>query len=263
MPRHIEILLDSIPLSAVGPYLVQQVHEDAPTLELTTGDRPGRSGQLLVARHRSELKVSVELQIRERFDLARRAYYVERLAAWANGLLAVSPSPRHRLELSNHAGRRLNVVCSADPAPMEARNPASLIRVEFTAHEIPFWEDQTPTWLALSGASGSGQITVPGTVDTPVSLIVTPTGGALTDCSVTAGGTSVALSGLNIPAETGLNLEQDIRDDLAITSGGASLLSCRSAASDDQLLVSPGTASVSFTANTACNVAFYLRGRWL
>ena len=28
MPRHIEIYIDDVPLSSVGPFIVQEVHED-------------------------------------------------------------------------------------------------------------------------------------------------------------------------------------------------------------------------------------------
>ena len=46
MPRHVEAWIDGVALSSVGPFLIQQVYEDAPALEITEGERPGRSGQL-------------------------------------------------------------------------------------------------------------------------------------------------------------------------------------------------------------------------
>ena len=256
MPRHVEAWIDGVALSSVGPFLIQQVYEDAPALEITEGERPGRSGQLLITRKRQTLKVAMELVIAERFDLMLRTHYMEVLAGWAQG---------STLELSSHPGRRLNVACTGEPALNEARNYASGIRIEWTAYEVPYWEDKTATELTLSGDDEEDDLMIPGTVPAPVSLTVTvssASSAALTDFSVTVGGSTVVLDELEIAATGVITFGRDARDNLMIRSGTTGLLSKRTAESADDLIAGPGITTVSFTGDVACDVVFSVRGRW-
>ena len=256
MPRHIEAWIDGVALSSVGPFLIQQVYEDAPALEITEGERPGRSGQLLITRKRQTLQVAIELVIAERFDLMLRTHHLEVLAQWAQG---------HILELSNHPGRRLAVACTGEPTLNEARNYASKIRIEFTAYEVPYWEDTSVTSVTLSGDDEEDDLLIPGTVLAPVSLTVTvssASSAALTDFSVTVGDRTIVLDELEIAAAGTVTFERDARDNLMIRSGTTSLLSKRTAESDDDLLAGPGVTAVSFTSDVACSVVYSVRGRW-
>ena len=260
MPRHVEAWVDGAALSSLGPYWIQQIYEDAPALELTEGERPGRAGTLLLTRKRQQLKVALETVIAERFDLSSRAHYAEELARWAAG----QGAGPHTLELSNHPERRLSVYLTGEPALTEVRNYAAFLRVEWTAYEVPYWEDKSPWTLAVTaGTTGTDTLTVPGTAETPVSLTVKPTGGTLGSFSVTAGGHTVALTGLSVSTSDTLAFERGPRDTLLIRSGSTSLLNKRSAASADDLLCAPGASAVSFTADAACQVTFSVRGRWL
>lgn len=253
MPRHVDAWMDGVALSTIGPILIQQVHEDAPQLEIVNGERPGRYGERLLEIKRQSLKVTIEAAIRELYDLAARSRIQEQMAAWAQGCV---------LELSNHPGRRLLVSRTAEPTLGAVRDYTATLRMEFTAYAVPYWEDLTPTALTKTGSSGSGTLLIPGTVETPVLLTVKPTGGTLTSFTATVAGQSIALSGLSVAQNGILTFERDIRDDLIILYGGASQLSKRSAASVDDFLARPGSAAVSFTANTACQVTFSVRGRW-
>ena len=253
MPRHVDAWMDGVALSTVGPILIRQVHEDPPVLEIQNGDRPGGYGQRVLSKKRQSLKLAIECQIRELFDLAARSRAVEALARWTQGSV---------LELSNHPDRRLLCYCSGEPALGEVRDYTASVRLEFTADAVPFWEDKLQTALAMSGSAGTGTLLVPGTAETPVCISVKPTGAALTSFSATVGGQTISLSSLSVAKNSMMYFERDLRDDLAIRSGTSSLLSKRSAASADDLFVKPGGASVSFTANTACDVTFSVRGRW-
>lgn len=253
MPRHVEAWVDGVALSTLGAILIQQVHEDPAQLEIITGERPGRYGERLISTRRQSLRVAIEAAIQERFDLAGRSSIQEQLAAWAHGSV---------LELSNHPGRRLLVSCSAEPTLGEVRDYTTNLRVEFTAHAVPYWEDSLNSGIAISGSSGSGTLLIPGTVQTPVGLTIKPTGAALTSFTATVAGQQIALTGLNVAKNGILTFARDSRDDLIILYNGASQLSHRSAASVDDLLIQPGSAAVSFAANTACQVTFSVRGRW-
>lgn len=253
MPRHVEAWVDGVALSSLGPIMVHQVHEDAPAVELTEGERPGRYGQRLLVRKRQTLRVAIEAVIRERFDLAQRSRILEEVARWAQGSV---------LELSNHPERRLLVTCTSEPTLGEVRDYAHTIRVEFTAYAVPYWEDYLPSGIVISGISGAGTLIIPGTAETPVGLTIRPTDGTLINFTVAIGGQSIALTGLGIPTGGTLTFDRDQRDDLRIVSSGRSQLSHRTAASVDDLFAVPGSVPVSFAANAPCVVTFAVRGRW-
>ena len=252
MPRHIEAYMDGVALSSVGPVIIQQVYEDAPTLEIMEGERPGRYGTRMINKKRQSLKVTIEMAIRELFDLQARASIMESVAAWARGSI---------LELSNRPARRLSVVCTGVPTLGAVRDYTATARIELTAYEIPYWEDKLNSTLSLTGTSTSGSLTVPGTVPSPVCLDVVPSA-TLTSFSVTVGDETIALTGLSVAANGHLLFARDERDDLKITYNGVSQLSKRSAASADDLMPSPGSVTVSITADKSVSVGVSARGRW-
>ncbi len=261
MPRHIEIYIDDVPLSSVGPFIVQEVHEDPPAIELTEGERPGRSGLLLLSAKRQTLKVAAEIAIREVYDLAVRAAHRETLTAWAHGLLNGQNGGR-TLRVSNHPDRHLTVACTADPALGPVRDFTAVARAEFTAYQVPFWESNLPAGWTMTGVSGSSSPIIPGTARTPVLLTVTPSGGTLTTFTATLNGDFVALTGLSVPAGSSLTFARDPLDNLLITAAGASVLSRRTQDSADDLIAAPGLNNLSFSANTACEVQARVYARW-
>lgn len=251
--RHIDATMDGVALTTIGGIIVKEAHEDAPTMEITSGERPGRYGQLLLGKKRQSLKVAVECLIMEIHNLATRTAKAEALAKWADGSV---------LELSNHPGRVLNGYLSAAPALGEVRDYNSTLRVEFTADVIPYWEDKTATTVTDSGTEESGNLTVPGSAPTPISITVKPNSGTLTSFSVTVGGQTIALTDISVGTLQTLYIDRDARDSLRIRRGSTSYMSKRTAASADDLMVNPGTVAYSFTANTACSVTFSFKGRW-
>lgn len=255
MPRrHVEAWVDGVALSTVGKVLLQSVTESAPVMEMTQGERPGRAGQYLLSNKRTGLLVSMEVAIWELFDLAKRSSVAEALAAWGNGSI---------LELSSRPGRRLHVALTGAPALGSVRDYTATMHFDFAAYVIPYWEDVGTMTTTLSGPTATGAVSVIGTAPSPVCLTVTPTGGKLTSFSVTIGGQTIALTGLNIARNTEMTFTRDALDNLAVNVGTASQLTHRTAASADDLFVSPGRVSVSHTANTACTVKYITRGRWL
>lgn len=251
MARHIDAWMDGIELASVGPVLIKEVHEDAPSLNVQYDDRAGRSGQMVSIRKRTSVRVAIEMQIRELFDLARRSHVCEDIARWAEGSV---------LELSNHPGRQLHVVCTAEPALGEVRDYTSSIRVEFEASVIPYWEDKSPNTITVPATGSSGLLNA-GSVEAPVILEVTPSG-TLTAFSVTAAGQTISFTGLNVTAQQKLIIGRDALDNLTAMVGTASQLSKRTAISADDLLIAPGVSQISYTANVACTVTARVRGRY-
>lgn len=261
MPRHIEIYIDEVPLSSVGPFIVQQVHEDPPAIELTEGERPGRSGLLLLSAKRQTLKVAVEVAIREVYDLPARAYHRENMTAWAHGLLNGQDGGKV-LRVSNHPERRLKVACTADPALGPVRDFTAVARAEFTAYHVPYWESIVPAYWSISGVSGSSSPIIPGTAPTPVLLTVTPSSGTLTTFTVTLNGDFVALTGLSVSTGSSLLFVRDPLDNLLINVSGSSVLSRRTPDSADDLIAAPGLNNLSFSANTSCEIQARIFARW-
>lgn len=102
--RHIDATMDGAALPS--GIIIREVHEDAPTLEILNGERPGRAGQLVLGRKRQSLKVTMECLITEIHNLQTRAEKAQALAQWANGKV---------LTLTNHNNQRLNGHLTAVP----------------------------------------------------------------------------------------------------------------------------------------------------
>ena len=234
MARHIEAWMDGTALSTVGPFIIKGVEESPAESVAYATDKPGIDGQRVTRRLRRELRVVLRVAIRELYDLPRRSYAAEQLAAWASGAV---------LQLSSKPERQLRV------------------QLEWVAVSPPYWEDHLPTKLTLTGSDTSGTLTVPGTVPTPLRLTITP-GSALTGFTVTAGGKAIELDELGITAETDVVFDRDARDDLRMTGGGVSLTRFRTPDSADDLMVSPGLVTVAFEASTSCTVIAEVYGRW-
>ena len=250
--RHIDVTMDGAALPS--GIIIQQVHEDPATMEILNGDRPGRDGQLVLGSRRTTRKVAIECLITEIHNLQTRAQKADALAQWARGTaLAVNYRPTQVLR--GH--------CTSYPSLTDVRDYTSPLRVEFTADVVPYWEDTAATTQTINGATGSGTLTVPGTAMTPVCLTVKPTGGTITELSLTVGGKVITFEGLSVSTSQMLYIERDARDSLYIRRGSTGMMSKRTAASADDLMVTPGSVSVSYAADNAVTVTYSVKGRWL
>ena len=252
MSRFLSAWVNGVALtSAVPRAIIRDIHFDAAESDLSTGDRPGQYGQTVLGLHRKSLHVGVEFVIRELFDLAARSAAQEAAAAWAQD---------GRLQVSNKPGRYLQMRCTGAPSLLAARDYTAVLRADFTAFAVPYWQDLDTVSLSLTGTGGNGTLRPLGTYGPQrLAVTVTPSGGTLTALTLTAGSTSMSFSGLSVAAGTPLILRYDEEDRLTITAGGAGQLSHRSGS--DDLLVTPQQANaLAFTANTGCTVKFEARG---
>lgn len=258
MSRHINAIMDGVPLDAIGPVLIQEVSEPPAEMEITYGTRPGRSGQDVLASRRRSLKVTIGAAIRELYNLGNRTSILQAMAGWANGSV---------LELSNHPGQQLHVNCRSFPALGNAREYTQQISIELEANENPYWEEKYPVSASGTGASGSAQLFIPGTAgEVPVLASFTPSG-TLTSLTVTAacGGISrsIALSGMSLASGTAVEFRYAAFDRMEIVRGTTGLLQYRSADSADDLVIPAGMATLTWEANVSGTMRFEARGRWL
>lgn len=252
MSRHLSAWVNGVALtSAVPRAIIRDIYFDAAESDLTTGDRPGGYGQRVLGLHRKSLHVGVEFVIRELFDLAARSAAQEAAAAWAQD---------GRLQVSNKPERFLQMRCTGAPTLLAAKDYTAVLRADFTALAVPYWQDLDTVALSLTGSSGNGTLRPLGTYGPQrLTVTVTPASARLTTLTLTAGSTSMSFSGLSVAAGTPLILSYDEENLLTITAGGVGQLSHRSG-SDDLLVMPQQANTLRFTANTSCAVKFEARG---
>ena len=247
--RHVDAWMDGIRLADVGPILINNVTESPPEMEVAYGTRPGRPGRDVVANRRRALRVTIDAVIRELYDLPRRTKAAEVVAKWARGSV---------LELSNHPGEYLKVFNRTVPTLGQIRDYNSVLKIEFEADEIPFWQSKTEITASETGATGSFGLSVPGTAENiPVGFVFTPTG-TLTNLTVTVGETSITLSGLNIDGAVVVDYDEAGR--IRIKTGNTSLLGYRTPLSSDYLAANGGSADITWTANVSGTLLVKARG---
>lgn len=243
-------LTEAVPLA-----IIRNVYENEPEAELLTGERPGSPGLRVLGQKRTQLTVRVEVVIREIHDLSIRRQAIKALCAWAQ------PG---RLALSNHPDEYLECVVVKRPALGTDRDYTQTFVVELAAIACPYWQARFPVTASGAGESGTVTIRPDGTVDRlPLSFTVTAQA-ALTTFSASVNGKTISLSGLSLAEGDALRLYYDSDMLQWITADGASALSCRDAASADDLWLLPGQDNaVAWSADAACAVTFEARGLYL
>ena len=218
------------------------------------------AGQRVVKKRRDTLDVTVKFAMAiKNDDMEGRALLLEAVNAWAakGGWLTVNYRP----------DRRLGVVLAQAPGGGDQFNWANEYTMVFRAYAVPYWEDAAPAAATSgTGASGSMQITVPGSAETVAAVTVANKSGAgIAKVELTIGGKYMKF-------ETGtlLNSGQSLLVDhpqtvnqiyLRALVNGASVLKYRTGAND--FSVQPGNAAISFSASRAVQVTVSVRGRYL
>lgn len=233
---------------------VVNITDNEPEMETAWGTNPGQNGQRLLNRTRKSLKVTLEFDIKELYNLAQRAAIVDAVNAWAQSGV---------LKVSYRDGQRLRVNCTSPAAFNGARDVTSTYTVEFEAAASPYWEDENPTTLTLSGTTGSGTIIVPGSAPAVPEISVKTTGGSMDALTLTFAGNSMEFLSLGMANNKTLKITHTESGWLKIAVGNTSKLNKRTAASADDFKTAPGSVAVSFTAEVACDVTFSVRGRYL
>jgi len=203
---------------------------------------------------RSSVKIKVKFMIKEK-DRTDRMTVIQKVRGWAtNGWFTMNTRP----------DQRLYVFCTKPPA-LETFDWKARMEMEFSAYGEAFWQDVTPVTVVSDSAASSAtvSITPTGTQDTFLEAEIAPSSGTLTSVSITSGGRTIALSGLSVTSSAPLEIYYDELHILHIESGGTSLLSKRSAASADDIILKAGRSnSVSLTFGRACNYTIKARGLW-
>lgn len=236
------------------------VDEPDNEIEETYGQIPGHGGQRLLERKRIGKTIAVEFAVRELYDLAARDEVLDTVNAWAAGAGYISTTTR--------PGKRIFAPCKMYAAANKIREYTAAFRLEFRADESPWWEDASPSRLTLSGAEAEGALVMRGSWPGRIEASITPTGGTLTELTLTVTGADgatrfITLEDVSVATNTTITMGYDAHGYFAINAGNTSILDKRTALSSDELTASTGAATVSLTANVAVSAEISGRGRWL
>lgn len=252
------VWLDGIGLQDIDPAIViLDVSYQTPQIDTQTAEHARHHGARVLRQKMGSTTVNIQFEVHE-YSPAVRQSIVDRITAWAmsGGVLTTDDRP----------GRRLTVICTTPPSVSSVSRWTGRLSMALSAFDNPFWQDDEPTLLIMSGTTNFGNLYAPGAAADPfVEVEVKPTG-TLTSATLTAGDTSIILSGLSIPSGKTLSLYYDERQTLHIErlDTGASMLNKRTAASDDDLMIPFGKFShCEFTTNVSSTVTFKVRGLYL
>ena len=258
MMTRYEVWLDKKSLSAIDPAIyILDISYGATHFLTTTHDKPGRNGQRVTGRQAQNTSVTVAIEIRER-DIARRQDICRRVHEWAilGGMLTTN----------DRRGQRLAVICDNPPSIGSALKWTQTLKMTFTAYEQPFWEDEYPRAVTIAGKDAEKSLYVGGfgvlaRVEAEVKNTSSKTVDALT---LKAGGTTFEFAKLGLTAGGTLEIGYDKNDLLYIQTGDESKMHCRTAASDDELMVCTGTAEkMGVHADNEVSVTFKARRLYL
>ena len=249
-----EAYLNNIALSSVDPkILILDIQYSAPSIKNEGYTLAKRNGTYIYNRYTDKTSVSISFEIRA-YDTAERQAVCNEICKWAkNG---------GTLQTSDRPGQRLRCICDAFPTIASARNWTDALQIVFTAYALPFWEEETEKTLALTGASASGSLYVPGNIDGALIEASVKANAALSSVNLTANGKTLSLSGLSVSSGQVINITYDNALIQSIKVGSTSLLNKRTGA--DDLLAKCGENNVlSMSASASVNVVFKVRGLWL
>lgn len=251
--------LNGVDPTAIGPgVIVTDVIEHPPEADLRLMTIAGRDGQRLTGSRTASLSVTVRFELHEP-DPARRRLMCREVARWA--------LPGGLLTLGDRPGQRLRVHCDAPPVSGSTLGWTEPVTVRFTAWEAPWWEDDTPVSVTAAAPAASGTLALRPLGDLPAALeasIANASGGVVDQVTLTCGGQSIALRGLNMGGGETLTLRYDERQLLRLAIGERSVLALRDPESADDLWLPPRVASqVRYAASGRVAVTLTARGRWL
>ena len=244
--------LNGVLLSSLSQRIsVLDIQESTPKVHQTALTLFPEGRQQLQVR-RDSITVKVLFAIHEEKPYLRTRV-LERIRQWA--------APGGVLTCTDHVDRQLTVICTGMPT-ITADNWTEPCTVTFQTTRCPYWED-----VILSSINGDGALSiyVPGTAEYTLvnALIQNDSGEDITRITLRAGSTQMTFENILFPAGY-LMLLNETDGPLKVEILGESILHCRTADSDDLLLLPCGKESTVYaTADKSVSAGFTARGRYL
>ena len=249
-----EATLNGVALSSISPdILILDISYRPASIQNEVYTTARRQGARIYRRYSNTTSCTITFEIHA-YDIAERQVICNAIQTWARkgGVLQTNDRP----------GQRLRCICETFPAINSVKNWTEALSITFTAYDLPFWEQYTPTSITLTGTSGSGTLYVPGCVeDAPVEADITAQG-TVTSLNLTVNGRTLTLSGISVTSGQVIKIAYDDEMIQSIKVGNTSLLNRRTGV--DDLLVNCGEDnSFSFSSNAAVSVKYMVRGLWV
>ena len=236
--------------------VIRSVDPGVPHETISASDRMGGAGQRVTSQHWQTLDVNVSYAIDvQKNDMETRKAIFDAVNAWAlrKGWLTVNYIPT----------RRMYVDKVIVPGSGDLWRWTDDYTITFRAYNVPFWQDIDPA-TATNGniTNGSTPITIPGHVATPLDVAFGNISGMnIPNFSVSAGGKTLTLNGVNIGAGQTLSISHRLDGLLQAYVGSRNVYSLITGS--DDLVVNPGDISVTVSATRAGSLRLTAYGRYL
>lgn len=258
MMTRYEAWLNKKSLSAIDPAVyILDIAYGAPRFAMTASDIPGRNGQRATDRHAQSTSVVITFEIHEQ-DVARRQDICRRVQAWAMQGGALTTNDRR--------GQRLNVICETPPVIESALKWKQPLKMTFTAYEQPFWEDEHPRAVTLEGKDVRKSLYAPGfgAYTRAEATVRNMSGGVINALTIQTGESTFDFEGLGLTDGAVLDIGYGESGLLYIRAGEETKMQCRTATSDDDLMIQTGGAeAVSVKADGKVSTVIRARGLYL
>lgn len=249
-----EVSLNDLPMSEIDPnLLVLDVSYADPSYSIDSTQVGGRDGSVILNESKENASVTITFELHI-YSIAERQRVCQLVNAWAKdgGILRINDRPE----------QRLNCVCTKKATVSSAKSWTDPISITFAGYKTPYWEDETPSAITLSGRTASGNLFIPGNGKESYISCSVVTRGTLTAIRLNAGSSFIELTGISIPNNGTLTIDY-LDGVLRIRQGNTSLLNKRTGASSDDLRASCGeNCTVSVVANASVAATFSARGCW-
>lgn len=280
-----DVTLGGVALSTLSDKIyIRDIIEEPYEEEIFKASKAYYAGQRVSKKVRRALSVRVVFVVRER-NPQKRAEIFDSIASWAESDRTLFVNYRTITRVTENGytyteGRRLSrVVVTEPPAITSANKWTQDVAITFTAFDVPYWEDESKYMYSFSANTldifsryqYSGNIYNRGTAESPVTMRITnDSSSQLQSMNIRCGNSWFYFENLDIDPGAGLEIDYDsdsgILQILERRSDGllgGNKMPCRTAESQDDLMISPGAVSVQVSANVAVSGYFYCRGRYL
>jgi hypothetical protein len=260
------VSLDGVQLDEIDDrIIIQGVEPQAGKDTINTVSQWGSDGSRVTGRHRDSLDINVRFAL----DMKRNVYderseVFEAIAGWAmgGGWLRTSTKP----------DRRIRVICAQLPAEGDPLAWTSEYTITFRAYGVPYWQQDGAGQLRLQNVSSVNTVFgVAGNVESVLEVTFeNRSGGTINDWKIEAGNSKIVLAQLGLANKETLVIDHHdngrrsvIRIRIKNTSGShRSVLEKRTAASSNDLQVSPGDNTVKMTSGGAGDLLISCHGRF-
>lgn len=280
-----DVTLGGVALTTLSDKIyIRDIIEEPYEEEIFKASKAYYAGQRVSKKVRRALSVRVVFVVRER-NPQKRAEIFDSIASWAESDSTLWVNYRIVTKVMEGGytykeGRQLSRVVVTEPPAMNGANKWTQdVSMVFTAFDVPYWEDISEYRFPFSahGVDMFNRYTYTGTIynygtasETPVTMKITnDSSSQLQSMTIQCGNSWFYFENLDIDPGAGLTIGYnengilEIMEKRADGYNGGNKAPCRTAASQDDLIVAPGSVDVQVSANVPVSGHFYMRGRYL